>query len=85
MNPEAIILSGGPSSVYAENTPVCYPEIFNLGIPVLGICYGAQLIGRATGGDVKQTEMREYGKTELLIDDTTDLFSGIVDSTVVWM
>jgi len=85
MNPEAIILSGGPSSVYAENAPVCDPEIFNLGIPVLGICYGAQLIVRAMGGDVKQTEMREYGKTELLIDDMADLFRGIEESTVVWM
>jgi len=85
MNPEAIILSGGPSSVYAENAPVCDPEIFNLGIPVLGICYGAQLIVRAMGGDVKQTKLREYGKTELLIDDTTDLFRGIEERTVVWM
>jgi len=85
MNPSAIILSGGPSSVYADNAPVCDPEIFNLGIPVLGICYGAQLIAHARGGDVKHTEMREYGKTELLVDDRSDLFEGIPEKTTVWM
>ena len=85
MNPSAIILSGGPSSVYADNAPVCNPEIFNLGIPVLGICYGAQLIAHALGGDVKHTEMREYGKTELLVDDGSDLFEGIREKTIVWM
>ncbi len=85
MDPSVIILSGGPSSVYADNAPVCDPEIFNLGIPVLGICYGAQLIARAMGGDVKHTEMREYGKTELLVDDRSDLFEGICEKTTVWM
>lgn len=85
MNPRAIILSGGPSSVYADNAPVCEPEIFNLGIPILGICYGAQLIARVMGGDVKRAGMREYGKTELFVDDITDLFHGIKDRTIVWM
>ncbi len=85
MNPSAIILSGGPSSVYADNAPVCDPEIFELGIPVLGICYGAQLIARALGGEVKHTGMREYGKTELLIDDVSDLFDGTLEKTTVWM
>ncbi|RLG24074.1 GMP synthase (glutamine-hydrolyzing) [Methanosarcinales archaeon] len=85
MNPRAIILSGGPSSVYAENAPVCDPEIFNLGIPILGICYGAQLIAHTMGGDIKQAGMREYGKTELSVDDTTDLFCGIEERTTVWM
>ena len=85
MNPSAIILSGGPSSVYADNAPVCDPEIFNIGIPVLGICYGAQLIAHALGGDVKHTEMREYGKTELLVDDGSDLFEGIREKTIAWM
>ncbi len=85
MNPSAIILSGGPSSVYADNAPVCDPEMFDLGIPVLGICYGAQLIARAMGGDVKHTGMREYGKTELLVDDRSDLFEGIEEKTIVWM
>ncbi|MCK4810764.1 MAG: glutamine-hydrolyzing GMP synthase [Methanosarcinales archaeon] len=85
MNPSAIILSGGPSSVYADNAPVCDPEIFNLGIPMLGICYGAQLIARAMGGEVKHTGMREYGKTELLVDDRSDLFEGTLEKTTVWM
>ncbi|RZN34546.1 MAG: glutamine-hydrolyzing GMP synthase [Methanosarcinales archaeon] len=85
MNPSAIILSGGPSSVYADNAPVCDPETFDIGIPILGICYGAQLIARATGGDVKHTETREYGKTELLVDDKSDLFSGTSEKTTVWM
>ncbi len=85
MNPSAIILSGGPSSVYADNAPVCDPEIFNLGIPILGICYGAQLIARALGGDVKQTGIREYGKTELLVDDRSNLFDGTLEKTTVWM
>ena len=85
MNPSAIILSGGPSSVYADNAPVCNPGIFDLGIPILGICYGAQLIARTMGGDVKHTGMREYGKTELYVDDGSDLFDGILEKTTVWM
>ena len=85
MNPAAIILSGGPSSIYADGAPVCDPEILKLGIPVLGICYGAQLIAHIMGGDIKQAGMREYGKTELFVDDKTDLFSGIEDTEIVWM
>ena len=85
MNPSAIILSGGPSSVYAEDAPVCDPEIFKLGIPVLGICYGAQLIACDMGGEAKHTGMREYGKTELSVDDRSDLFDGIKEKTTVWM
>jgi GMP synthase (glutamine-hydrolysing) len=85
MNPSAIILSGGPSSVYADNAPVCDTEIFDLGIPILGICYGAQLIARTMGGDVKHTEMRECGKTELFVDDRSDLFDGIREKTTVRM
>ncbi len=85
MNPKAIILSGGPSSAYVENAPGCDPEIFDLGIPILGICYGAQLIARTMGGDVKRSGMREYGKTDLFVDDTTDFFHEIEEKTVVWM
>ncbi|MCK4624516.1 MAG: glutamine-hydrolyzing GMP synthase, partial [Phycisphaerae bacterium] len=85
MNPAAVILSGGPSSIYADGAPVCDPEILNLGIPVLGICYGAQLIAHIMGGDVNRAGMREYGKTELLVDDKADLFSGIEDTEIVWM
>ena len=85
MNPSAIILSGGPSSVYTDDAPVCDPEIFDLGTPILGICYGAQLIARAMGGEVKHTGMREYGKTELLVDDRSDLFEGTMGKTTVWM
>ncbi|HIE30951.1 MAG TPA: glutamine-hydrolyzing GMP synthase [Methanosarcinales archaeon] len=85
MNPAAVILSGGPSSIYIDGAPVCDPEILNLGIPVLGICYGAQLIAHIMDGDVSRAGMREYGKTELSVDDKTDLFSGIEDTVIVWM
>ena len=62
---KGIIFSGGPNSVYEKGAPVCDPEIFTLGIPVLGICYGAQLMANALGGTVAQSPVREYGKTEV--------------------
>jgi GMP synthase (glutamine-hydrolysing) len=85
LNARGIILSGGPSSVYDENAPQCDPEIFELGIPVLGICYGLQLMVQMLGGRVKATRRREYGKTELRIKVTSDLFQGINDTITSWM
>ncbi len=83
--PKALILSGGPKSVYAEWAPRIDPEIFELGIPVLGICYGQQLMAQTLGGTVEQTGTREYGKTELRVDDTGTLLDGTPDSQTVWM
>jgi len=84
-NPNGIILSGSPSSVYDEGTPIPDREIFNLGVPVLGICYGMQLMAFLLGGEVKKALRREYGRAELIIDDDKDLLWGIIDHSVVWM
>ncbi|BES64640.1 glutamine-hydrolyzing GMP synthase [Gottschalkiaceae bacterium SANA] len=82
--PEGIIFSGGPNSVYAENAPEVDPAIFELGIPVLGICYGAQLMAKAFGGEVSRATEREYGKVELQVDKTEGLLNGMT-SSVCWM
>jgi len=83
--PAGIILSGGPASVFEEGSPGIDKEIFNLRIPILGICYGMQLITHILGGKVSRAEKREYGKAILKIDDFSDLFSDVSDETVVWM
>ncbi|MGQ9819161.1 MAG: glutamine-hydrolyzing GMP synthase [Candidatus Kapaibacteriales bacterium] len=84
--PKAIILSGGPSSVYSESAPFPDNSIFKLGIPILGICYGLQLIAHYFGGKVDKAARREYGKATLLLADTQDpLFIGIPQSSIVWM
>ena len=86
MNPKGIILTGGPNSCYEEGAPTYTKELFELGIPVLGLCYGAQLMMHVLGGKVEKAPVREYGKTETFIDGSKDtLFSGVEDSTVVWM
>ena len=82
--PKGLILSGGPQSVYAEGAPVVNPAFFELGIPVLGICYGQQAMVQALGGEVAQTGTREYGKTELRSQGGT-LFGGIAETQTVWM
>jgi len=77
LNPKGIIFTGGPASVYAENAPKCDSEIFNLGIPILGICYGMQLMSHVLGGEVKRAEKREYGVTKVNLDTSSKLFGGI--------
>ena len=72
--PKGIIFTGGPASVYGENSPKCDPEIFNLGIPVLGICYGMQLMTYMLGGEVQRAEKREYGVTQVHINNKSKLF-----------
>ena len=85
LNPKGIILSGGPSSVYGDNAPHCDPEIWNLGIPVLGVCYGMQLMVNQLGGEVAKADRGEYGKASLYIDDPTDLLTNVEDGTTMWM
>ena len=67
MNPKGIILTGGPNSCYLPDSPTYTEELFKLGIPVLGLCYGAQLMMHVLGGEVKKADVREYGKTEVQI------------------
>lgn len=82
---KGVILSGGPASVYAKNAPTCDPSIFKLGVPVLGICYGLQLMVDVLGGHVKSTTRSEYGKSLLNVLDDSDLFRSIPSKFVVWM
>lgn len=83
--PIGVILSGGPSSVYADGAPKCDPRLFELGIPVLGICYGMQLMCQALGGKVDSAPAREYGRAECEIVEADGLFTGVPRQTQVWM
>lgn len=83
--PKGIILSGGPSSVYDEASPRISKEIFELGIPVLGICYGAQIMTQLLGGEVSQSNKREFGYAHLSIDHSASLFDRVGSTTGVWM
>jgi GMP synthase (glutamine-hydrolysing) len=83
--PAGIVLSGGPASVYEPEAPDVDPGLFELGIPVLGICYGHQLMSRALGGDVAPTGIREYGRTELSVDEPGVLLADLPPSDDVWM
>ncbi len=85
MNPKAIVFSGGPSSVYGEKAPHCDPAVFTLGIPVLGICYGMQLMAHLLGGNVTSAGCCEYGSTDLTIDAAGDVFAKVPTETKVWM
>ena len=85
MNPKGIIFTGGPNSVYGEDSPLCDKEIFELGIPVLGICYGSQLTAHVLGGKVATAPVSEYGKTEVAVDTTSKLFENVSNSTICWM
>ncbi len=84
-NPVGIILSGGPASVYLDAAPKCDPALFEMGIPVLGICYGLQLMIHSLGGEVAASSAREYGKAMLKKVGDDALFAGIDDETQVWM
>lgn len=84
-NPKGIILSGGPSSVYDEGAPAPDLEVFKMGIPVLGICYGMQLMAHYLGGKVARSAKREYGHAALMIDNDKDFLWGISQQTKVWM
>lgn len=88
LNPVGIIFTGGPSSVYEDDSPKYSPEIFELGIPVLGICYGCQFIAHTLGGLVTPAQddsAREYGKTETFYDTSCKLFKGMPESGISWM
>ncbi|MFN6433461.1 GMP synthase [glutamine-hydrolyzing] [Eubacterium callanderi] len=86
INPKGIIFTGGPSSVHEEGAPKCNPDIYTLGIPVLGICYGAQLMAQQLGGDTDSAEIREYGKKAVKIGKKDSaLFKDVKDDSIVWM
>lgn len=85
MRPKGIVFSGGPSSVYGENAPKCDPGIFDLGIPILGICYGMQLMAHDLGGQVARATNREYGKTMLKVEKQDELFANFCDEVQCWM
>lgn len=83
--PKALVLSGGPASVNDSDAPRCREEILSLGVPVLGICYGLQLIVELLGGKVERPTSQEYGRTSVSFDDHTDLFKGLGNESVCWM
>lgn len=85
MNPKGIIFTGGPNSVYGDDSPACTKEIFDLGIPILGICYGSQLMSYILGGRVTTAPVSEYGKTEVTIKKDSKLFQGVSEKTICWM
>jgi GMP synthase (glutamine-hydrolysing) len=85
LNLKGIILSGGPNSVYDEGAPQCDPAIFNLGLPILGVCYGMQIMAKQLGGTVDRADRGEYGKAELVIDDPTDLLTNVNTGITMWM
>ncbi len=85
MNPKGIILTGGPNSCYEEGAPTYSKELFELGIPVLGLCYGAQLMSHVLGGKVEKAPVREYGKTKVFVDTASPLFTDVEPETICWM
>jgi len=85
MNPKGIVFSGGPASVYGEGAPHCDPELLNLGIPILGICYGMQLITYFLKGKVEKSTFREYGKANMEADTGDKLFTGLSLDQLCWM
>jgi len=85
INPQGIVLSGGPSSVYEKGAPTVNPEILEMGIPVLGICYGMQLMGKLLGGRVQGSGKREYGRTEMRVQQPGVLFDGLNPQLICWM
>lgn len=85
MQPKGIIFTGGPNSVYDPSSPLCDKAVFELGIPILGICYGSQLMAHVLGGKVSTAPVSEYGKTEVTADTSRTLFQGVSEKTICWM
>ena len=85
MNPKGIILTGGPNSCYEADSPTYQKELFELGVPVLGLCYGAQLMMHVLGGKVEKAPVREYGKTEVSVNQDSPLFQNVCKDTICWM
>jgi GMP synthase (glutamine-hydrolysing) len=85
MNPKGIIFTGGPATVLDPKAPICDKEVFSLGIPVLGICYGMQLMTYMLGGEVKRADSREYGKVDISFDLSSPLFKDIDKESTCWM
>jgi GMP synthase (glutamine-hydrolysing) len=85
INPRGIVFSGGPASVYSQRSPRPDQGIFQLGLPILGICYGHQLIVNSFGGRIKRSKAREYGQADLIIDDNSDLFNHMDNKIKCWM
>jgi len=85
LNPKGIVFSGGPASVYAENAPQVDPAIYDLGVPILGICYGMQLMSYQLNGKVEASDVREYGKAEIQLHNQTPFFNGLEHNQIVWM
>ena len=83
--PDALIFTGGPATVFEEGAPTVDPALFSLGIPVLGICYGMQLMMHLLGGQCRKAITREYGKTELTVSTSSPLFTGVPEKAVYWM
>lgn len=84
-NPKGIIFTGGPNVVTNEGAPIVDKEIFNLGVPILAICYGCQLMGYLNGGEVGKADQKEYGKTELFVNTENPLFDGFTEKSICWM
>ncbi|MCD8370844.1 MAG: GMP synthase (glutamine-hydrolyzing), partial [Clostridiales bacterium] len=85
MNPKGIILTGGPNSCYEEGAATCDKGLFELGIPVLGLCYGAQLMMHILGGKVSKAPVREYGRIEVTVDPSVKLFADFSEKTICLM
>lgn len=85
LNPKGIIFTGGPNSVYGEDSPTYQKEIFELGVPILGICYGSQLMAHILSGKVQTAPVSEYGKTEVTVNTSSVLFEGVSEKTICWM
>lgn len=85
LNPKGIIFTGGPNSVYGEDSPLCDMAVFEMAVPILGICYGSQLMAHMLGGKVTSAPVSEYGKTEVEVDTSTVLFENVATKTICWM
>lgn len=85
MNPKGIIFTGGPNSVYGEDSPLCDKALFEIGVPILGICYGSQLMSHMLGGKVATAPVSEYGKTEVEVNTDSKIFTNVSSKTICWM